>query len=237
MSFAPEMKPVSQMKHGEMAQYGDDRGLMVRFFKEPVYQEFASIGGIQGGSMPAPGTFIPGPEVEGAGHPVYKDVDMVHIMIPGNKSELTRRVRLTSTPDMPSDPERWPRQWAQFKAQEEQTADGLPVQEWPPLGKSQVIALKAAGIHTVEQLSGLPDSSFGSVHMLDVRKYRDLAINYLKNAVSNAPVQSLMAQVETLKAEMERMREANEALAANQRKAPGRPPNALKLTNPLGEEN
>ena len=46
-----------------------------------------------------------------------------------------------------------------------QLGTGLPLQEWAPLSRSQVLELKANHIHTVEQLSEIPDSGLEKLGM------------------------------------------------------------------------
>ena len=80
--------------------YGTDKGLYVEFTDEPKLQEFAS---------------------ESAGRPIYKQVPYIKIMIPGDKTKVIKReVKMKSDSVSPSDLERFPNQWAAFKAQEEQ---------------------------------------------------------------------------------------------------------------------
>src|SRR5215471_720537 len=98
--------------NGEMATYGDDKGLLVEFFMEAVYQEAESVK---------------------IGRAVYKEEPFISIITPGAKSDVKRRVK--ETPEqagmgVPTDPERFPRQWAAFKANQEQVADGLPLEHW-----------------------------------------------------------------------------------------------------------
>lgn len=223
MSFAPPLKDINQMANGEMASYGNDKKLIVRFTREPVYQEFESKGGIRGGGM-INGVSIPGEMVEGAGHPVYKDMDFIEVIQPGGKSDSKRHVKLVDDEKGPSDPHRFPSQWTAFKNEQHQVADGLPLEQWPPLGKSQVLAFKAAGIFTVEQLSSLADSAAGAVNVMDARKYRDMAVKYFETAKGSAPVEALMRQMEQMQQDMEILRNNNELLAANQKKTPGRKP-------------
>lgn len=205
MSFAPPAKDVNQMSNGEMASYGSDLKLMVTFTREPYLMGFES---------------------EKAGRPVYRDQDYITIVQPGAKSDSKRLVKLESDQHGPSDPERFPRQWAAFKNQTHQVADGLPLENWPPIGMSPaaIKGFKAADIHTVEQLHALPDSSIGGIPVMDCRKWRDLAIKYIEQAAGGAPIAALTAENATLRQDMEVMRQQIAVLAANQKKTPGRKP-------------
>jgi hypothetical protein len=204
MSFAPPVKDVNKMANGEAAMYGDDRKLIVTFSKEPVLQGYES---------------------EKAGRQIYKDMDYIVIITPGGKSDNRRVVKMADDERGPSDPHRFPIQWAQYQNEQHQVSDGLPLEQWPPLGKSHVFGFKAAQIFTVEQLSVLPDSALQAIPVMDARRYRDLAKTYLERADAGAPIAALTQENATLKQEMEIMRRQIEELAANQKMKPGRKPN------------
>jgi hypothetical protein len=206
MSFAPPVKDINQMSNGEMASYGSDLKLMVTFTREPMLMGFES---------------------EKAGKPVYEDRDYITIVQPGAKSDSKRAVKMEDDHHGPSDPNRFPRQWAAFKNQTLQVADGLPLENWPPIGMSPaaIKGFKAADIFTVEQLSALPDSAVGGIPVMDARKWRDLAIKYQEQAAGGAPIAALTAENNALKQDMEIMRAQIAELAANQKQKPGRKPN------------
>ncbi len=205
MSFAAPLKNVNQMANGEMAQYGDDRKTLVSFTREPKLMGFES---------------------EKAGKPVYQDCDYINIVVSPGKAESKRVVKLEDDQHGPSDPHRWPAQWAAFMGQQHQVSDGLPIENWPPIGMSPaaIKGFKAADIHTVEILSGLSDANIGSIPVMDAKKWRDLAIKYIEQAQGGAPIAALTAENATLRQDMDVMRQQIEVLAANQKKTPGRKP-------------
>lgn len=205
MSFAPEMKPVNQMRNNEMAQYGDDRNLLVRFERRAILNQFAT---------------------EKTGKPVYEDRDFITITQPGAKSDLTREVIKHQRDDIPPDTVRWGAQWQQYLNEQEQVHDGIPLANWPAIAHAPaaIKGFKAAEVHTVEQLSGIPDSALGQIPVMDGRKWRDLAIKFVDQAKGSAPITALTQENETLKQQMKIMQEQIDALAANQRKTPGRKP-------------
>jgi len=119
--------------------HGDDKGLFVSFYNESVEMPFKS---------------------EQAGHKVYEDVPFIHIVFPGNNTTQVRKpAKLDSSNGVPSDPERFPKQWAAFKAQAEVVQEGFPLTEWPVISKSLALTMKAMQIHTVEQLANIPDTA------------------------------------------------------------------------------
>jgi hypothetical protein len=84
---------------------------------------------------------------------IYDDVEFVRIDIPG-ESKLR--------PDRPvqdEDKARWPKQYAAFKAGQDQPIIGTPLENWPVLSPAQVETYRSTGrIRTVEDIAGLTDS-------------------------------------------------------------------------------
>jgi hypothetical protein len=89
------------------------------------------------------------------GRPIFKEVEMIDIRIPGSKDNIVVR------PVRPRDLERFPRHYAAFKQRTEggEKLIGTPLEQWPLLTKAQVEELKFFNIRTVEQLGGAPDST------------------------------------------------------------------------------
>lgn len=175
--------------------HGDDSRLYVEFENRPVHQEFQS---------------------EEEGRPIYKDVPYINIMFPGDKTkQICRPVKLVDDMSGPSDPTRFPRQWALFQEQKEQVQTGTPVSEWGPVTRSQAMELKGMHIHTVEQLAGLAD---GALNWMGSRELREKAKTWLENAKGGAEALRLQHENEILRADMDalkvQMRELVEATKA-----------------------
>jgi hypothetical protein len=184
--------------NAEMAQYGDDKGLWVEFFTEAVSQPFES---------------------EKAGRPIYKEEVFIHILTPGAKTDIKRRVRLTQeeASGAPTDPERFPRQWVAFQAKGEQISDGTPIEQWPPIGKAQALEFKAVKIHTVEQLAAIPDNALHNFGM-NGRRLRDLAKAFIDKAGEGAALSSALATIETQRLDIEALKTQFAELAAASKK-------------------
>jgi hypothetical protein len=179
VAFAPAMN-TQQLSNAQMASYGSDNSLMVTFYKETILLEH---------------------ETEVQGKPVYKDFDYVHIVQPGGKSDIKRRVKLDGSGGSPPDPERFPRQWQQFQNKNVEVKDGLPLEQCPFLPKAEVMGFKASGVFTVEQLAGVPDSALHNFGMTG-RKYRDMAIAYMDRAEKNKDISALVSENAHLRSEM-----------------------------------
>lgn len=227
--------------HTFVAQYGNDIGMHAEFRSDAQYQEFESKGGekITGTITNRQVELVPG-----KGRPVYKEKIYCYITRPGAKSDIIREVpmlydtkgepvldsqgRHEPAPgdgSYPSFPERFPKQWQQFRNKQEQTHSGTPLEMWPGLTKIQVLELKGAKIHTVEQLGSLPDSTLQNVGMMDARSLRDRAKAYMDSAENSAQNAMLMQVVEQNRIDMESLRAQLAELSAErtEKRGPGRP--------------
>lgn len=159
-------------------QHGTDAGLFVQFYFEAVKDEEATIE---------------------AGRPIYVDREYIKIIPVGDK------MTVVCEPVTDEYRFRWPQQYAAFKAQQHQPQEGTPIDQWPPLTKSQVMTFKAANVHTVEQLANVSDGNLQNLG-LGARDLRDKAIAYMKNAEGSSGTLALqqqlndaMRQIEALK--------------------------------------
>jgi len=160
--------------------HGDDKGLYVEFVMEAVLHPYKS---------------------EQEGRPIYEDVPHVHILFPGDTTKkVFRPVDLVGSESKPSDPQRWPQQWAAFQAQEAQVQTGTPLTEWPPISKSVALNLKGMGIHTVEQLAEVTDTA---LTWLGARDLRDKAKAWLAASTDGAAVLKLQKENDDLRADIE----------------------------------
>lgn len=196
-NFNPERGGVST------AIYGSDKGLIVEFYMRRVKQEFES---------------------EKQGREIWKDIPTIHLFTPGAKSDNHRDVKLVTDQWGPSDLERFPRQWQAFQNQQEQAQEGMPLEEWARLSRAEVMEWKACKIHTVEQLAALADVAASGMPM-NWRKTREKAQAWLASITGDqAKISSVMAENDTLKADVEMLKTQIAELAAQQTKrGPGRP--------------
>jgi hypothetical protein len=167
-----------------VASHGSDKMLHVRFFIENVYQEFRS---------------------KQEGRAIYEPVTKVHIYSPGAKSDIIKTVQMEDEPNMPSHPNRFPRQWAQFKAQQEQIPDGVPLEMCKFLPGYRVMELKAQKIHTAEQYAAVPDNILQSLGMGALRE-RDLCKAYLSEDVKVAELSAALAEKDAMKSDIEALK-------------------------------
>lgn len=174
-----------------MTSHGSDKNLMVRFFKEPIYMEFKS---------------------DEAGRAIYEDRDYVHIFAPGGKTDYISPVQMQDRMDVPSHPNRFPRQWAQYQSQQEQTASGTPLEMCAFIAKHRVLELKSQRIFTAEQYAQLPDSTLQGLG-IGARREKELCKAFISEDEKIQALSKATAERDALKAEMDMMRQQIAALS------------------------
>ena len=153
------------MNFEESQQEEADKKLFVVFFREAVQNEFKSIE---------------------AGRPIFDDIDMIRIHAPGTRDTMVGMAHHGYQ-------QRFPRQWAQYKAGQEQTVSGTPLSQVPWLTVSQVAELATFNIKSVEGLASMPDNvaqKFMNHHAL-----KQQAAAYLESAKGAAPLLKMQAEL------------------------------------------
>ena len=142
---------------------------------------------------------------EKEGREVWDDQEYVEIIVPGDSKNIVHEQVKDSHRD------RWPTQYARFKANMEAPSEGTPLEEWPPVSRSMVMELKSHHVRTVEHLAGLSDSQLSKVCPMGGNALREKAQRFLAHVEAEKPVAELTQQLEALKAEIAAMREQKEA--------------------------
>lgn len=146
-----------------------------------------------------------------AGRPIYVDTPYVEIMTPGNKNNIPfHRVEEKVK-------RRFPEQWRQFLASEEQIIEGTPLEEWPGISRSQVEELRYMNVRTIEQLVSMSDGN--AAGMMGVVALRQKAQAYLEASEKNAAAERVIEQENEIRALKEQMAQ----LMADAPKKRGRP--------------
>lgn len=142
-----------------------------------------------------------------AGHPVYDSVEKVEIIIPGQSLSTATRFVNNEIKN------RWPQQYAAFKAGQEVAVEGTPIEEWPPLIPAEVANLKAINIMTVEQLASVNDAAFTTMGH-GARALRDKAQAWLENAKGGQALSEASARASRAEAKLETLQRNYDDLAA-----------------------
>jgi len=124
-----------------------------------------------------------------AGRPIFKDVEMVRIQIPGDiKSEPVQKVT-----DLHR--HRWPDHYQAFTGAQEAAPIGTPLEQWGRLPGSRIEELKFFKIRTVEDLAGVPDGLLQNLGM-GARELRAEAQAFLEVQQDGAAAQKYAVQLE-----------------------------------------
>lgn len=186
-----------------------DSRLAVRFYSRPVQNNF---------------------ETQKQGKPVFQDVDMVHIEIPGDKNSVIDTFARQHHVD------RFPIQWARYKnAHGELQETGTPLSAWQLITAAQAEELKAQKFRTVESIAGASDAQLQSIGMvagMAPLSFRARAQAWLAAAKDSAIVQTQAAdllkkdqQIAELVAAQQKMQEQlDKVIAGDVPKRRGRPP-------------
>jgi hypothetical protein len=87
----------------------------------------------------------------------YTEVPHIRLQAPGSKTVYDQPVRMDSHPNRPSDPERFPLQWAAFQAGQNFGGDGTPLTELEGISENDIRRLELNGIRTIESMARVAD--------------------------------------------------------------------------------
>ena len=183
---------IIQQGNSYHVQYGTDAGLYVEFYTQAIQDMEASIE---------------------QGRPIFNDQDFIKIIPVGDKSTIVCRPVKTQ-PDalQPADKDRWPQQYAAFKALQEQPLVGTPITEWAQISKSQAMMLKGVNVHTVDALAVVSDANLNNLGM-GSRELREKAIAFLAQAKDGAANSQLVEKNRALEVKMEALQNQLNALS------------------------
>ena len=127
---------------------------------------------------------------------VGRDVEMVRVIIPGDKHNIVeRRIK-------PSDKIQYAKEYEAFRKMEDHVPDGTLLQTWPMLSRAQVEDMRYMNIFTVEQIAGLPDDKLSALG-LGGRMWRNHAKAFLEASRTGAVPAQMVAENERLRSSVE----------------------------------
>jgi len=171
-----------------------DKRLLVRFSIVPTHCEYESIQ---------------------QGRPIYKDEEVIEIMVPGSKDSVASLVN-------DSYRQRFAKQYTNFKAGREAAESGTPLSALVWLTPSQIMELNSLNCRTVEQLAGMSDQL--SQKFMGHHAMKQRAQAYLEFAKDAAPMLKLQAELEKRDDQIATMQKQIEALAEAAEKTEARVP-------------
>lgn len=169
---------------------GDER-LFVTFSRKPVMQTGLS---------------------KEAGRAIYKEVDFVRIMVPGDKLSIVER------PVDEIDRRRFAVKYEKWLSTQSNAVEGTPLSSLPTMTPAKVEEYKFFGIHTVEQLAGAADSVGQKFFGFNDDKRRANA--FIELAKGNAPIEKMNEELKVRDAAIEELKAQVASLVrASKRKA------------------
>jgi hypothetical protein len=144
------------------------------------------------------------------GVPQYVDKPFVKIYVPGDQFNVVDQPAWIDARHPNAHNNRFPKQWAAFKANEAQVSDGMPLKDFPALAESQRKTLAFLEIRTVEQLASLSDDNCQKLPGGNDLKRKATAFLESRKDASHAlklaaEVESRNAEAAKLKADMAEM--------------------------------
>lgn len=186
----PRFNPLATLDNSQSVNlYANDHKLFVSFYTKPVMNPLKSTE---------------------AGRQVFDEKDYIRIMTPGSQlciiDEPVKSGNYLS---------RFGDRYSKWKAGQQELISGTPLDAFPWLiGKIGLLAeLKALNIHTVEQLSTLPDSAMHN--MMGGHELRKRAAEWLDQTTgTDAKVAKMSKENDDLKAQMAAMQDQMKQLMA-----------------------
>lgn len=123
------------------------------------------------------------------GRPIFFDREEVELITPGNPYNIPVEVVNDSHR------QRWPEQYKAFKAGNEMSTTGTPLEQWPILKPAQVRELKALNLFTVEHVRDMSDHTIQRIPM-GGRRLKAQAEAYLDDAEHQALLSKTIADNE-----------------------------------------
>lgn len=127
------------------------------------------------------------------GRPIYDETEYIRIMVPGDKSAIVERpVRLGI--HINADNIKFSVEYEMFKQNKAQQISGTPLEEWPPMSRSQVKEMEYFNVRTVEQLAGMGDAQMQQ--FMGLGSLRELARRFIQHAEGAAPLGKMQAALD-----------------------------------------
>ena len=143
-----------------------DKKLYVVFYKEPIKNESQSIA---------------------QGRPIFDEIDHIKIFSAGSRDTFVTEVNQGYI-------QRFPQQWARYKANQDQSVTGSPLSALPWMSIGQIAEFNALNVKTVEQLVGMAESNASK--FMGFQQIKQRAQRWLDAANDAAPALKLQAELE-----------------------------------------
>lgn len=141
---------------------------------------------------------------EKEGRAIYKEVDYIRIMVPGDKLSIIER------PVDEIDERRFADKYAKWKAGAGNVIEGTPLSSLPKMTPAKVEEYKFFNIHTVEQLAEANDNV--GQKFFGFQEDKRSAKAFIELAKGNAPIEKMNAELKERDAKIEELQAQIEAI-------------------------
>lgn len=154
------------------------------------------------------------------GRPIYDDVELVEIRLPGTRNSTVHPVNeishwhvdaYTGEQRPITYAQRFATQYHQFKTNDQQTKTGTPLEFLSFLTEGKRAELRSLNIYTVEALAIIDGQELKNLGQ-GGREWKNGAIDYMEKCKNTAPVMQLQEQLEVLRQQQKLLEEDNERL-------------------------
>jgi hypothetical protein len=153
-----------------------------------------------------------------AGHDVYDEREYVRVVVPGDKASLLLQ------PSTDAYRRRFPKAYQAFKTRESGGGrSGMPIEQWAVVSRSVAMTLRAAHVHTVEDLCEVSDSHIDRLSVAGARELQAKARAWLAQAKDGAEAARKAAENEGLQKQIQALHAQIAALAEAKADEPDRP--------------
>ena len=159
------------------------------------------------------------------GRPIFDDVEVVEVRFAGSKDAGVYRSNDFSHWEVDEETgeqlhltyaERWPKQYQQFKAKQQQTKSGTPLDYVPFLTDGKRSELRALNIYTIEalaELDGQPLKNLG----VGGRELKNRAIEYLASSSHDGTILRQQSRIEALETQIRLLMDDKKIIVAGPR--------------------
>jgi hypothetical protein len=163
-----------------------------------------------------------------AGRPIFEDVEIVEVRLAGSKDcpvfrsndyshwevdeETGLQTQLTYA-------ERWPKQYQQFKAKQQQTKSGTPLDYVPFLTDAKRAELRAQNIYTIEALAEIEGQHLKNLG-IGGRELKNRAMEYLASSSHDGTILRQQAQIDALQSQIKLLQEDRKLVLAGPKEKP-----------------
>lgn len=157
------------------------------------------------------------------GRPIFREVEYVQIVIPGDRTSTVVR------PISAGDKDRFEKQYEHWKkTKEEEMLQGTPLEAWGIMNLAQIEEFRYFGVRTIDQMATLADSVCQKIMGATGLKHR--AVTFLELAKEGAPLKAMQSELVKRDEQIDALTKAVEAQAAElkaMRENGGAPPKVV----------